>query len=107
MKLQTNVKIEASQKDLFLQAARVAKEDLTEFLVNSAMLRIQHQLLDKKPVPAMEVLGQVYLQAYAPAQVDAKVAKRVEQLAGQARKGKLKFKKLGKVDVAGPRRSKG
>jgi hypothetical protein len=107
MKLQTNVKIEASQKDLFLRAARMAKEDLTEFLVNSAMLRIQHQLLAEKPVPAMDVVGQVYLQPYAPDQVTDKEAKRVEQLAGQARKGKLSFKKLGKIGVAGPGKRKG
>jgi hypothetical protein len=107
MKLQTNVKIEASQKDLFLRAARVAKEDLTEFLVNSAMLRIQHQLLAEKPVPAMDMVGQVYLQPYAPEQVSAKDAKRVERLVGEARKGKLGFKKLGKIAVGRPGRRKG
>ena len=107
MKLQTNVKIEASQKDLFLRAARMAKEDLTEFLVNSAMLRIQHHLLAEKPVPAMEVLGQVYLQPLAPEQLTVKDAKRVEQLVGQARKGKVKFKRLGKVEVGGLGRRRG
>lgn len=106
MKLQTNIKIEGSQKELFLRAAAQAKEDLTEFLVNSAMLRIQRRLLKDKPLPAMEVLGQVYLQAFTPTKVSGQQAREVEELLALDRQGKLKFKALGKVPVRGPKRKR-
>jgi len=99
MKTATSIKIEDAQKKMFRVAADQAGEDFTEFMVNSAMLRIQNHLLDKKPKSAMEAFGELYLESYEPAKVSKEDAKAIDVLVQKARKGDLHFEKMGAVKV--------
>jgi len=103
MKAQTSIRIDPSQKSLFQKAAAQAHEGLTEFLVNSAMLRIQHRQLAEKPQDPMAVLGSVYLEAYDPARVSRKDAKEIEALNALAAQGGLNGPVIGRAKVRPPR----
>lgn len=105
MKTATSIKIEGSQKRIFKFAADQAGEDFTEFMVNSAMFRIQNHLLDKKPISPMEAFAQLYLETYSPSKVTKEDAAEIEVLVQKARAGKLSFKKMGTVKVRPPARA--
>lgn len=104
MKTQTSIRIDPGQKSLFQKAAAQAHEDLTEFLINSAMLRIQHRQLAVKPCDPMEVLESVYLETYAPSQVSRTDAREIEERNALAAKGELTGPVIGMAKVRLPKR---
>lgn len=104
MKTQTSIRIETGQKTLFQKAAALAREDLTEFLVNSAMLRIQHRQLAVKPEDPMALMENLYLAPYEPSLVSLGDAKDIENLNALAAQGKLTGPVIGKVKVRPPKR---
>jgi uncharacterized protein (DUF1778 family) len=61
MKTLISIRIDPGQKTLFSKAAAQAGENLTEFLVNSAMLRIQKRELEVKPENAMQAVDRIFL----------------------------------------------
>lgn len=103
MKAQTSIRIDPSQKSLFQKAAAQAHEGLTEFLVNSAMLRIQNRQLKEKPRDPMAVVESVYLEAYDPSQVSRQDAKEIEELNGLAARGGLTGPVIGRAKVRPPK----
>ena len=106
MKAQTSIRINASQKLLFQRAAALAHEGLTEFLTNSAMLRIQNRQLGMKPQDPMEVVGTVFLEPYDPAKVTRADAMEIEEINDRAAMGKLSGPVLGYAKVHAPKRTK-
>jgi hypothetical protein len=99
MKTLTSIRMDPGQKNLFLKAAAQAHEDLTEFLVNSAMLRIQQHQLALKPRDPMVVLESVYLRPYDPSLVTHKDAQEIAELDALAAKGGLSGPVIGTAKV--------
>ena len=106
MKAQMSIRIDASQKALFRRAATLAREDLTEFLANSAMLRIQNRQLAVKPQDPMSVVESVYLEPYDPAKVSRVDAMEIAELNARAGQGKLPGRIIGHAKVIAPKRKK-
>lgn len=106
MKTQTSIRIDPGQKSLFQKAAAQAHEDLTEFLINSAMLRIQLRQLMMKPRDPMEVLENVYLESYDPSQVSRMDAQEIEERNALAAKGELIGPVIGTAKVRPPKKGR-
>ena len=103
MKTQTSIRIDPGQKTLFQKAAAQAHEDLTEFLINSAMLRIQLRQLALKPHDPMKVLEGIYLETYDPSQVSRKDAYEIGERNAAAAKGELTGPVIGTAKVRPPK----
>jgi hypothetical protein len=103
---QMNIRIQPAQKSLLQQAAEAAHENFTEFLLNSAMLRIQNKQLGVKPVDPMEVMGQLFFEPYDEKKVSKKDAARIRELVEQDRRGELKYDTIGTVKVKPPKRDR-
>jgi hypothetical protein len=102
---QFNLRLSDGQKDLLATAAAKAHESLSEFLLNSALLRIQQRQLDAKPEDPMKLLSRIYVESFEPARVVESEAREVEALLQADRSAKLKYKTIGKaiVPAAKPR----
>lgn len=106
MKAQTSIRLDAGHKALFQRAATQAREDLTEFLVNSALLRIQQRQLKAKPRDPMALMEDLYLQPYDPSALPAQDALAVSRMNARAAKGALQGKALGSAKVRPPKRGR-
>lgn len=101
-KVGTSVKVDEAQLGVLKKAAHLAHEDYTEFMVNSAMLRIELKLLGRKPQSPMKAYEQLHLRPYAPGQVSPAVAKEIAELVAKDDRGELEFEELGKIKVRPP-----
>lgn len=104
MKTQTSIRFDPGQKSLFQKAAAQAHEGLTEFLANSAMLRIQNRQLMEKPVDPMVVVEKVYLETYNPTKVSPKDAREIAKLNALAARGELEGPVIGHAKVRPPKK---
>jgi hypothetical protein len=99
-----SVRTDDKELDVWRLAAGVAEENLSEFIRNSVMLRIQNRQLHLKPKTLTELMGALVLKPYNQADVLAKDAKEIEELLEKSRKGKLEFVNSGKARVKPPKR---
>jgi Protein of unknown function (DUF1778) len=101
-KVPTSIKMKADQRDVFRRAASLAHEDFTEFMVNSAMLRIERHLLEEKPQSPMAAFSKVHLEPYDASKVSVAVAKEIEDLIAKDSRGELEYVEMGKIKVRPP-----
>lgn len=101
-KVPTSIKMEADQRDVFRRAAGLAHEDFTEFMVNSAMLRIERHMLEVKPQSPMAAFSRLHLEPYDPVKVSVADAKEIEDLLAKESRGGLEYEELGEIRVRPP-----
>jgi hypothetical protein len=104
-KVATSVKVERAQLGVIKRAAELAHEDYTEFMTNSAMLRIEMHLLEKKPQSPLDAYAKLHFAPYDASKVSPSVAKEIAELVAKDEKGELQFEGLGSVKVRPPARS--
>jgi uncharacterized protein (DUF1778 family) len=102
--LNMSIRFGGSERELLKRAADTSGENMTEFVKNSILLRIQNKQLQVKPLDLAQVMDQLLVTPYHPSQVSKKDAAQIKDLLEADRAGKLDFKAMGRVAVQRPKR---